>query len=384
MSIVSDDNILAFMGITEEYFTVNASSDSLILSYDGGVATTVDVPDGTYSPDQIATAAQSAINTAFTISCTVAWSSTTRKFTFTAPVGKTFAYTNTGSEAGTTFGFDQDHAAANAITSDNATGDPSAMVLSIRDAAESAIEAYCRRTFASTTYTLEKYSTNGTRYIYLNNYPVTSIQMIAVGTRDAMYVYNTNETSYASVSVTSAAVVLSRDGSTDATLTFVANTTISAMVTAINAVGNGWVAVVSSSDFNNFKSSMLISKFGQSAIDSNYVYLKIPEVAEYDYEVNENNGIVELSWSPKTGFRNVYVTYVAGYSTFPDDLQYAVKVMVKSAYTQYQDETHGLSSYSIGDVTKRFGGSVNTQNTIDSSMVPEVRDILAKYRKVLP
>jgi hypothetical protein len=385
MSIVSDQDMLSFMGTSEEIFIINASCDSLILKYDSGVATTVDIPDGTYDGPQLATAAQTAINSAFAISCTVSWSPTTRLFTFTVPAGgHTFALTFTGSEAAANFGFDQDHTAAATLTSDNACGDPTAMILAIRDATEVAIENYCRRSFMTTSYTLEKYSGNGTSYIYLKNYPVTAVTLVSIGVRDAMYVWNTSKTSFASVSVSSTGLILSRDGTTDSSPTFAANTTLSALVDAINLVGSGWAATIASSDYNNFKSSFLLSKWGLSVIDSNYVYLKIPDVPQSDFELDENNGIIKLSCNVSNGFKNVFVSYVAGYSVAPADLQYAIKVTTKAAYGQQSSDLYGVTKFSIGDLSYSFGASSgSTQNTIDPSMIPEVRDILAKYRKLL-
>lgn len=129
---------------------------------------------------------------------------------------------------------------------------------------------------------------------------------------------------------------------------------------------------------------MLISKFGQSAIDSNYVYLKIPEAAEYDYEVNENNGIVELAWTPNAGFRNVYISFVAGYSTAPDSLQQAVKITVKDWYSKYSSSLYGISKYSIGDLSYSFSDvSTLLKSNTNVSFPPEAVSLLSKYRKTL-
>lgn len=258
------------------------------------------------------------------------------------------------------------------------------MVETLHNASEAAIEHYCRRSFTSATYTLEKYSSNGTPYINLKNYPVTAVQLISVGTRDAMYIYNTNTTSYASVSVSSTGLTLSRDGATDSSPTFASNVTLGALVTAINAVGFGWSAAIASSSYNSFKSTFLLSKMGQSVIDSNYVYLQIPNEPESDFEVDENNGIVKLSWSVPCGFKNIYATYVAGYSStnVPYDLAYAVKILTKYFFDTYTSQTYGLDNYRIGDISYNFssGGAV-AAGLAEASIPIEVKDILAKYKK---
>lgn len=48
------------------------------------------------------------------------------------------------------------------------------------NACSSAIENFCRRTFNTTTYTDEEYDGNNTRYINLENYPVSSISQVTV------------------------------------------------------------------------------------------------------------------------------------------------------------------------------------------------------------
>jgi len=382
MSIVSDTEILDFVGVTDIVFEVTALCDVLVMKYDGGANTNCDIADGTYDPDQMATAIKTAIDTAFTIASTVTWSSTTNKFTIAAPAGHTLAYVNTGSDAGALIGFDQDHAAAASLTSDNAIGDPSAIVLAMRDAIEVFVQKYCRRTFASTTYTLEKYSGIGSQYLFLNNKPVTTISLLSVGSQDAMYIYNSYDYSYATVSVTSTGISLDRDGSNDSTLTFAAYTTISAMVTAINAVGSGWVASVASSEYNNFKTTLLLKRFGASAIDSNYVYLKIPNEPIYDFEVFEDLGVIYYGPGFPIGNNNIFVSYVAGEAN--EDIKLAIKLIVKNMYSKQYDETWGLDSYRVGDITRNFATALVSNAELAARAVPpEALLLLNLNRRIL-
>jgi len=240
MAIVSDDDILEFVGVSESYFEITASNDVLVLTSDKGSAS-IDVADGTYDGDDLATALQTAMNANTTLTGTgaitfvVSYSSTTRKFTIDATAGHTIAYTHSGSDGGLTFGFDQNHSAAQTITSDNAAGDPTAIILTLRDEAEAWIENYCRRTFESTTYTLERYDGNGLRYLTLKNRPVTALYRLSIGTRDVIKVRNTAAYTHASVSVTSTGVVVEKDGTASAELTFATYTTMALMVAAISA-----------------------------------------------------------------------------------------------------------------------------------------------------
>lgn len=132
MSIVSLTDLLSFCEVDVGFFTIDASHDVLILTYNSTeTGTSIDVPDGTYNGDDLATALQTVARASTGLSAgstglMVSYSSTgTKKFTLTATTGQTIKYTHLKSDAGLTFGFNQDHAAAQDITSDVAAGDPS-------------------------------------------------------------------------------------------------------------------------------------------------------------------------------------------------------------------------------------------------------------------
>jgi hypothetical protein len=115
-------------------FVITGANDILKLSYDGGSATDVDIPDGDYTGDDLALALQAAIDTAFTISSTVTFDGLTRKFNIDAGAGHTFTYTHTGSDAGATLGYTGDHPAAQTITSNVATTPRTRLYLQSTDA----------------------------------------------------------------------------------------------------------------------------------------------------------------------------------------------------------------------------------------------------------
>jgi len=375
MSIVSSANIYSFLEVAEGYFKITASNDVLIITYDDGDATEIDVADGTYDGDALAATLKTALDTAFSMTSTVSFSSTTRKFTLDAGAEHTFTYTNTGSDGGLTFGFNDDHAAARIITSDVAAGDPTAIVDVIHDSVEDFVKYYCRRIFDSTTYSKEKYDGTGYNILHLKNYPVTALTRVAIGTSDVIRITNTSKYTRASVSVTSTGIILSKDGSDDSTILFANYATISLVVAAINAIGSGWSAEVTSSTYNSFASSELITKFGLNCIQNNYVNLKIPyEGAEDYFDVDENYGIViNNSRSFPKGKQNIFVDYTAGYSTMPDDLQLAVKILVKFWYQRWSEETFGTETFSLGDSSAK----------IEKILPSDVRLILNRYKKRL-
>lgn len=378
MALVSDAKILNFLGITANSISISSYNDMLYFKYDAGSSTAVELTDGSYTPDELATHLKARLDTVFTITSTVSYSSTTRKFTITVSAGHTIQYINSGSDAGLTLGFTTNSSAALSITSDSEIlQDPSTEALLIRDAVEDMLEKECRRSFISTTYTLEKYNGSGTPYLYLKNYPITNVAQLSIETQDAIWVWNTSDDTLATVSVTSTAVVLNKDGTSD-TLLFADYTTLSTMVTAIAAAGNGWQAQISASEFNTYKTTQLVKRYGASAVNDNYVYLQIPNDPQSTFEVYENEGMIVLAGNFPAGANNVFITYTTGYDTIPSDLEYAIKIWTKSLYTKYQQEAWGLDSFKIGDVSYTYNKQFSQYVT---SYPAEIRGTIAKYKK---
>jgi uncharacterized phiE125 gp8 family phage protein len=76
-----------------------------------------------------------------------------------------------------------------------------------------------------------------------------------------------------------------------------------------------------------------------------------------NYTLDSKNGIVKLTNGEifYTGFRNVNVTYSAGYSPIPESIKEAVLVYVGAIYRrQYADQKFGVSSETIGDRTTTY------------------------------
>jgi len=378
MAIVSMTDLYSFCDVDVAYFTIDASHDNLVLTYGStGSATNVEVDDGTYNGNSLATELQTQARTDLSSTgMTVSYSSTTKKFTITtATTGETIAFTNENSDAGLTFGFNGDHTAAVSITSDLAAGDPSTILETIRDEVEDWVENYCHRTFESASYA-KYYDGNGGQYIYLNDYPITALTRVATGRRSAIRIKNTADYTTASISVTSTGLIFTKDGTSDSTITFADYATISAVVTAINALGSSWSAVIESSDYTSFKSSELVEMFGKSAIDSNWVYLDIPDQAIDDFEVSPARGELYRGMGWPEGYRNIFIEDTAGYSstTMPSDLQLAIKIITKSIYDRRKEELFGTKEYWVGDVKVKCE---------DGDIPKEAILILSKFRRVL-
>ena len=369
--LVTLEKILDFLEVDKGYFAVNASCDILILAYDGGSATNVEVADGTYDGEALAAELQSKIDAAFTISSTISYSTSTKKFTIDVGAGHTITYTHTGSDAGLLFGFDADHSASQTITSDLTASDPSSAISDIHNAVEKWVKNDTRRDLESITYT-ERYNGDGEDELELKNYPITEITRVSIGSFDCIRVKNTAIYTTATVTVNSTGIVLIKDGVSDSTVTFATNAIMENIVTAINAIGN-WEAVLVDNNYSSFKSSELIQMFGKNAINSNNVYLLIPETSLDDFEVDAEAGILQRRFFTK-GFQNILVQYTAGYSTIPDDLQLAVKIITKNVYQKRQDEIFGIKSYSTGGIKVEIK---------EGDIPSEAKKILNFYRRYL-
>ncbi|MBA7544229.1 hypothetical protein ES705_36581 [subsurface metagenome] len=378
MAIVPLTELLDFCDVGVWYFTIDASHDVLMLTSTGS-AIGIDVSDGIYLGSYLASELQDRASSGLgSTGLTVAYSTGTKKFTITeASTGKTIAYTHKGSDAGLTFGFNQDHSAAYEIESDLAAGDPSAILESIRDSVEDWVEAHCHKTFESASYA-KYYDGNGGQYLQLDDYPITALTRVAIGRRSAIRVKNTSDYTTASISVTSTGLVFVKDGGDPDTIDFTDENynTMGEVVTAINDLVNGWSAVIESSDYNNFQSSELVEMFGKSAIEDNWVYLDIPNRAIDDFEVFPARGEIYRGMGWPEGNRNIFVEDTAGYSedTMPKDLQLAVKIITKSIYDRRKDELFGTKEYWAGDVKVKCE---------DGDVPKEALSILSKFKRHL-
>jgi len=193
MSIVSSSDILDFLDVDEDYFEITTNNDVLEMSYDSGAYTNVECSDGTYSGSELAEELQGKINSAFSISSTVTYNSSTRKFTIDVGEGHTITIDVSDSDAALTFGFTSDPTAAQSITSDQEShGDPTAIIDTIHTDVEKMVKKYCRRDFESTSYTKDLYDGTGEAELYLDNYPIISVERLAIGTQNGLKVHNSS------------------------------------------------------------------------------------------------------------------------------------------------------------------------------------------------
>jgi hypothetical protein len=115
-------------------------------------------------------------------------------------------------------------------------------------AASDAVQKYCKRDFVSTAYD-ELYSGSGDRRLLFRQYPIISVQSVRCRPVTVIKITNTLPANVqARVSVTSTGLTLVRVNAgvktTDTSITFAGNITITAIAAAVNALGNGWSAQI--------------------------------------------------------------------------------------------------------------------------------------------
>jgi hypothetical protein len=206
---------------------------------------------------------------------------------------------------------------------------------------------YCERNLKSKTYTLEKYDGGG-EYLILNNYPVTNIVQVCEGEIDAIKIKYTSSTAFnAYATVTTTGVILTVDGVSEAELTFAGFATMTLMAAKIDEK-LGWEASIASSDYGGWPSSLLFEKRNVYALNQ-YSYLQSPEEPLDEYKEDLEAGMIYLTSGFDKDFKNVYVTYTAGYSTIPASLEEICIELVKFKYEKGKKDST-LQSEKIGSV----------------------------------
>jgi hypothetical protein len=230
-------------------------------------------------------------------------------------------------------------------------------------AASDAVEKWCRRDFISTSYD-ELYSGNGDRKLMLRQYPLISVQSVRYRPVTVLKITNTLLANVqARVSVTSTGLTLVRVNAgvktTDTSITFAGNVTLTAVAAAVNALGNGWQAQVQG-DATNYGSWPSADLFwpasfptfgagtaGQGALQcvaGSFAELKMHTYELAGFQWDSRGWLLraipytdpellhpeDLVWP--VGINNLRVQYTAGYGTVPEAIQAAAAKWVAALY----------------------------------------------------
>jgi hypothetical protein len=214
-------------------------------------------------------------------------------------------------------------------------------------AVSAAIKKYCRTDFTSTTYD-ELYSGGGQQKLLLRQKPIISIARVAYGPYAILRVTNNDSSNQrATVAVSSATdtdvtgsrITLVRVASgvttTDTSVTFAGSPTIQAVVNAINALGNGWVASCPNTTYNLWPSADLRIQGALNCAAGSYAEIKMHCIELSDWQMDRKRGwlirginALVTQWDDPMavftpGIDNYRVIYTAGYTTVPLDVQEA-------------------------------------------------------------
>ena len=241
-------------------------------------------------------------------------------------------------------------------------------------ACSKAIRRFCRREFDSQQFD-EVYAGVGDRRLQLRQFPILSVARVACEPSAVLRITNNSATyQRATVAVTSTGLTLIRVASgvisTDTSITFAGNVTLSAVATAVNALGNGWSASVADSSFNNRASADLRSIQGAWNAKDVHAELKIHLSELSDYEVDDKRGwlLRSAGWQ---GAENAWrIIYTAGFTAVPEDVQEACAEWVATLFWQTKRDP-GLVQEAVPGVVSR---------TPTRAMPEMVRLLLQPYR----
>lgn len=385
MSIISLQESLDFLDVGTGYFEITAENDILNMTSDRGGPVNIDIPDLTYQGDDLATALQTAMNTndiltGGVITFAVSYNSATFKFTIDSGEGHTITIDVSKSDAALTFGFTSNPTVAQSITSDQAaTEDPTDIVDSINDGVDKWVKEYCGRDFEQTTYTKKLYDGEDSPYLFLKQYPIISIERLALGKINGIKVHNSSsDATRAVVTVNTSGLVLTITGGVNAgsdTLLFTDYATLTLLVAAIVALGKNWTASVVNSSYAGHASSELLPRYGAYCGitgGATWAYLEMPDEPLTDIKVYPDEGVVYYSGGFSEGKDNIVVDYVAGFSIIPEDLKLATKILCKFIYQKRDEESFGLEQGSLGYVKRVF----------EKELPSQVEEILSRYKKL--
>ena len=255
------------------------------------------------------------------------------------------------------------------------------------NAASDRIERYCNRTFASATYR-HLFSGTGTARLPLRERPVTSVIRVALGFSDGLRVENTStDAKAATVGNDGTSLTFKIIGGAGAGTSTIAlgTNTINQIVTAVDALGNGWNATVAGTAQGAWPATELLRHEHLDALNQELPLVTPGETLD-SYLLDGDAGVITLGYGDRNypdylfgrsmiggtlypvlphsyhnpgshpgrlwpvGSFNVYVNYVAGYASIPDDLAMAcaklASNLIRGGTRDGQTQSFSVPSYS--------------------------------------
>lgn len=235
------------------------------------------------------------------------------------------------------------------------------------------------------------YDGTGSDILFLDELYISSVIRTAYKTT-GIKIKNTSidaTNAYITITTTTMTLVVVGGTNNDSTaLSLTTYSTLTLLVTAINAIGKGWVASIYDTDYASYKSTNMIPVTGffcgsWDGVTATDYYLDMAGQPISGIELYDTQGAVYSPSRFGNGRKNIVVSYTGGYTaaSMPNDLQLAVKMGVKYQFQKHGYNAEGVKSFTIGDLRMDFGGAGSGDSS--SILSNEVMVILAKYKKVL-
>jgi hypothetical protein len=265
--------------------------------------------------------------------------------------------------------------AINNLNNRATTSDENTTLDALLAAITSAIQNYCGRTFAVTSYD-ELYPGSHRRELVLRNYPLAAVERVACAPTAVLRVTNTSASNQrATVKVTATGVELIRVASgvaTTSTILFADQATLSALASAITALGNGWSASVIDANQTLRASADLRALQGAFLAKDVEALLQLHLSELTCFSSDAPRGLLTRDdgahWHG--GLNYWRVVYSAGYSAVPDDVQEACAQWVAQLFWQTKRDP-GLVQETLPSVVSR---------AVVRDMPASVRLLLSPYR----
>jgi hypothetical protein len=240
------------------------------------------------------------------------------------------------------------------------------------NAVDALFNKLCDRKFDEATVNEERNGDGGKR-LWLRRIPVTAIQQLSTERIAAIRIKNTSsDASRATIDVDVSAQLLyyaiiggaNATARTSIDLTDGATDTLAELVTAINALGNGWSAEIDDTDLNSIPSTELLEVMGlncgvpRRGGDATFKDLDIPGTP-LDGEFRVDDAEMGTIYSARgfwSGINNLIVSYTGGYSatTMPAELKLGVLAGAAALYTRGEEDGFGAKDFNQGTLEVNY------------------------------
>ena len=246
-----------------------------------------------------------------------------------------------------------------------ANTDSNTILTRIINSVTAGIENYCGRKFKARAYTMERQDGGGSNFLYVNNYPIISVERVATTTTGALQIKCTDTGAYsatASITRSSGSLpanthlklsILGGSNAGDNSLALATYTTLTTLAAAGTAL-TGWdVSVVG--DYGAWASTELII-IGSSECKGTTLTMEVPYERLSNYLIDQEEGSIFYGIGFSEAYKNVYLDYNGGYATIPADLEQTAIEIISDVFesrginANLKSEKIGDYSYTLGDI----------------------------------